>query len=155
MTATPVLAPVPGRAVRMEEVPDPVFAQLMVGPGAAVDPPRGVVDAVAPVSGTVLKVLPHAYVIVTAGGVGILVHLGIDTVQLDGQGFTVHVEKGDEVTAGQLVVTYDVPAVETLGRNPVVPVVALEKDADSISLADAVASGAELSAQDTIFTVDG
>ena len=155
MSATPVLAPVPGRAVRMEDVPDPIFAQSMVGPGAAIDPPRGVVEAVAPVSGTVLKVLPHAYVILTADGVGILVHLGIDTVQLEGQGFTVHVEKGDEVTAGQLMVTYDVPAVETLGRNPVVPVVALEKDADSISLADAFFSGTELSAQDTIFTVDG
>ena len=122
MSPTPVLAPVPGRAVRMEDVPDPIFAQSMVGPGAAIDPPRGVVEAVAPISGTVLKVLPHAYVI---------------------------------VTAGQLMVTYDVPAVETLGRNPVVPVVALEKDADSISLADAIASGTELSAQDTIFTVDG
>ena len=85
MAATPVLAPVPGRAVRMEEVPDPVFAQLMVGPGAAIDPPRGVVDAVAPVSGTVLKVLPHAFVILTADGLGILVHLGIDTVQLEGR----------------------------------------------------------------------
>ena len=155
MSATPVLAPVPGRAVRMEDVPDPVFAQGMVGPGAAIDPPRGVVEAVAPIAGSVLKVLPHAYVILGAEGVGILVHLGIDTVQLDGQGFTVHVEKGAEVTAGQLIVTYDVPAVETLGRNPVVPVVALEKEADSIALADAFASGAELSALDTMFTVDG
>ena len=58
MSATRVLAPVPGRAVRMEDVPDPMFAQSMVGPGAAIDPPRGVVEAVAPVSGTVLKVLP-------------------------------------------------------------------------------------------------
>ena len=155
MAATPVLAPVPGRAVRMEEVPDPVFAQLMVGPGAAIDPPRGVVDAVAPVSGTVLKVLPHAFVILTADGLGILVHLGIDTVQLDGKGFTVHVEKGAEVTAGQLMVTYDVPAVEAAGRNPIVPVVALEKPAEQVSLGGAVASGAELSVSDAIFTVDG
>ena len=155
MTATPVLAPVPGRAVRMEEVPDPVFAQLMVGPGAAVDPPRGVVDAVAPVSGTVLKVLPHAFVILTADGLGVLVHLGIDTVQLEGKGFTVHVEKGAEVTAGQLMVTYDVPSVEAAGRNPIVPVVALEKPAEQVSLGGAVASGAEVSVSDAIFTVDG
>lgn len=155
MSATPVLAPVPGRAVRMEDVPDPVFAQLMVGPGAAIDPPRGVVDAVAPVSGTVLKVLPHAFVILTADGLGILVHLGIDTVQLDGQGFTVHVEKGAEVTAGQLMVTYDVPAVEAAGRNPIVPVVALEKQADDVLLDGAVASGAELTGSDTLFTVGG
>jgi glucose-specific phosphotransferase system IIA component len=155
MSATPVLAPVPGRAVRMEDVPDPVFAQGMVGPGAAIDPPRGVVEAVAPIAGSVLKVLPHAYVILGADGVGILVHLGIDTVQLDGQGFTVHVEKGAEVTAGQLIVTYDVPAVETLGRNPVVPVIALEKAADDVALSEAVTSGAPLAALDTLFTVAG
>jgi sugar PTS system EIIA component len=154
MSATSVLAPVPGRAVRMEEVPDPVFAQSMVGPGAAVDPPREVVEAIAPVSGTVLKVQPHAYVIVTAEGFGILVHLGIDTVQLEGRGFTVHVEKGADVTAGQLMVTYDVKAVEALGRSPIVPVVALEKQAENISLVDAFASGAALSALDTMFTVN-
>jgi PTS system glucose-specific IIA component len=155
MSATPVLAPVPGRAVRMEEVPDPVFAQLMVGPGAAVDPPREVVDAVAPVSGTVLKVLPHAFVILTADGVGILVHLGIDTVQLEGKGFTVHVEKGAEVTAGQPMVTYDVPAIEAAGRSPIVPVVALEKGAELVALDEAVGSGAQLTQRDTLFTVDG
>ena len=155
MNVTPVLAPVPGRPVRMEDVPDPVFAQGTVGPGAAIDPPRGVVEGVAPIAGTVLKVLPHAYVILGADGVGILVHLGIDTVQLDGQGFTVHVEKGAEVTAGQLVVTYDVPAVETLGRNPVVPVIALEKAAEDVALSDAVTSGAPLTPSDTLFTVAG
>lgn len=155
MSATPVLAPVPGRAVRMQDVPDPVFAQSMVGPGAAVDPPREVVEAVAPVSGTVLTVFPHAYVIVAAEGFGVLVHLGIDTVQLEGKGFTTHVAPGADVTAGQLMVTYDVRAVEALGRNPIVPVVALEKPAEALALADALASGALLSVRDTLFTVEG
>jgi PTS system glucose-specific IIA component len=153
MSATRILAPVPGRAVRMEDVPDPIFAQSMVGPGAAVDPPREVVEAVAPVSGKVLKVFPHAYVIVTAEGFGILVHLGIDTVQLEGKGFTVHVEQGADVTAGQRMVTYDVPAVEALGRNPIVPVVALEKPADAIVLDGVFGAGGALSALDTMFTV--
>ena len=153
MSVTTVLAPVPGRAVRMEDVPDPVFAQSMVGPGAAVDPPRELVEAVAPVSGTVLMVQPHAYVISTADGFGVLVHLGIDTVQLEGKGFTVHVGKGDEVTAGQLVVTYDVPAVEALGRNPIVPVVALERPAEAIVLDGVFGAGGALSALDTMFTV--
>jgi PTS system glucose-specific IIA component len=155
MSATPVLAPVPGRAVLMEDVPDPVFAQGMVGPGAAVDPPRGLVEAVAPVSGTVLQVFPHAYVIVTAQGFGVLVHLGIDTVQLGGSGFTTHVEKGAEVAAGQLVVTYDVPAVESRGRNPIVPVVALDTQAGDVTLAAAFTSGAAFSALDPMFTVHG
>ena len=153
MSVTTVLAPVPGRAVRMEDVPDPVFAQNMVGPGAAVDPPRAVVEAIAPVGGTVLMVQPHAYVISTADGFGVLVHLGIDTVQLEGKGFTVHVGKGDEVTAGQLMVTYDVPAVEALGRNPIVPVVALEKPGDAVVLDGLFGAGGALSALDTMFTV--
>lgn len=155
MSGTRVLAPVPGRAVPMQDVPDPMFAQSMVGPGAAIDPPRSVVEAVAPVDGTVLKVLSHAFVIVTADGAGILVHLGIDTVQLDGRGFTVHVEKGAEVTAGRLMVTYDVAAVEALGRNPIVPVVALEKGADDIVLDGVFGAGGPLAALDTIFTISG
>ena len=154
MSATPVLAPVQGRAVPMEQVPDPVFAQLMVGPGAAVDPPRAVVDAVAPVSGTVFKLFPHAFIILTAGGVAVLVHLGIDTVQLNGEGFTTHVAEGDTVTAGQLVTTYDVPAVEAAGRNPIVPVIALEKQAADLALGGAVGAGADLAVTDTLFTVN-
>ena len=155
MGATSVLAPVRGRAMRMEDVPDPVFAQSMVGPGAAIDPAHEVVEAVAPVSGKAIKVAPHAYVIVTAAGFGILVHLGIDTVQLDGKGFTVHVEQGADVTAGQLMITYDVPAVVASGRSPVVPVVALEKQAGDVALVDAFASGAGLATSDPMFTVDG
>lgn len=153
MSATSVLAPVAGRAVRMEDVPDPVFAQLMVGPGAAVDPPREVVDAVAPISGTVFKLFPHAFIILTADGLAVLVHLGIDTVQLGGEGFTTHVTEGDQVTAGQLVTRYDVPAVEAAGRNPIVPVVAMEKQAADLALGDAVGSGAEVATTDTLFTV--
>src|SRR5690242_16266541 len=101
MPTTSVLAPVAGRAVPMEQVPDPVFAQLMTGPGAAVDPPRAVVDVVAPVDGKVFKLFPHAFIILTGEGVAVLVHLGLDTVQLNGEGFTTHVREGDAVTAGQ------------------------------------------------------
>ena len=74
-----VLVPVPGRMLPLPEVPDPVFAGAMVGPGVAVDPPRGPVQAVAPVDGRIAKLHPHAFVVVTASGRGVLVHLGIDT----------------------------------------------------------------------------
>ena len=100
----------------------------MVGFGAAVDPPRGVVEAVAPVSGKILKLMPHAYIVMTPDNVGVLVHLGLDTVGLKGDGFTAHVSQGDEVTAGQLIITYDVPSVEAKGLNPIVPVVVMEDD---------------------------
>jgi glucose-specific phosphotransferase system IIA component len=148
-----VLAPVPGRAVALEEVPDPIFAGAMVGPGAAIDPPREVLDAIAPVSGTLVKVFPHAFVILSTEGVGVLVHLGLDTVELGGEGFTLHVRQGAEVAAGDVVVTYDVPAIEAAGLNPIVPVVVLERTADHLVLGDAVATRAELPAGGSLLTV--
>ncbi len=127
MTQLDVLSPVPGRVIELAEVPDPVFAQALVGPGLAVDPVRtGRVTAVAPVAGTLVKLHPHAFVIQTGDGAGLLTHLGIDTVQLAGDGFELHVAEGDTVAAGDAVVTWDPAAVEAGGRSPVVPVVALE-----------------------------
>ncbi len=150
---TPVLAPVAGRAVPLHDVPDPVFSQGMVGYGAAVDPPRGVVDAVAPVAGRLLKLLPHAYVVVTADNVGILVHLGLDTVRLNGAGFTAHAKEGDTVSAGQLIVTYDVPSIEAAGLNPIVPVVVMdEREPANVIAADAVTNGAQIATRETLFT---
>jgi glucose-specific phosphotransferase system IIA component len=150
---TSVLAPVGGRAVPLQDVPDPVFSQGMVGYGAAVDPPRGVIEAVAPVSGKILKLLPHAYIVMTPDNVGVLVHLGIDTVRLNGEGFTTHVSQGDEVSAGQLVITYDVPSVEAKGLNPIVPVVVMdERESSNIVPADAVFEGAEIASGASLFT---
>jgi PTS system glucose-specific IIA component len=153
VSKTPVLAPIEGRAVALGDVPDPVFSEGMVGYGAAVDPPRRVIDAVAPVSGKILKLLPHAYIIMTTDNVGVLVHLGLDTVQLNGQGFTTHVREGDAVTAGQVVVTYDVPSIEASGRNPVVPVVIMdEREPANIVQSDAVTAGAEIACAADLFT---
>jgi glucose-specific phosphotransferase system IIA component len=156
MSTTPVLAPVAGRAVPLSDVPDPVFSAGMVGYGAAVDPPHEVVEAVAPVSGKLLKLLPHAYVIMAADKVGVLVHLGLDTVALNGEGFTTHVTQGDDVTAGQKVITYDVPAIAAKGLNPIVPVVVMdEREADNITPAEAVLEGAVLAPGDDLFTAAG
>ena len=155
MSSTPVLAPVQGRALALSEVPDPVFSQGMVGYGAAIDPPREVVDAVAPVSGKILRLLPHAYVIMTADNVGVLVHLGLDTVQLNGAGFTAHVAQGDTVTAGQAVITYDVPAIVAAGYSPVVPVVVMdEREPSNISVSDAVDANADIALGTILFTAN-
>jgi sugar PTS system EIIA component len=134
-----VLAPLPGRVLPLSEVPDPVFAGAMVGPGAAVDPPRGPLQAVAPVDGRIVKLHPHAFVVVTASGRGVLVHLGIDTVQLQGEGFRLLAAEGDEVTAGTPLVEWDTAAVEAGGRSPVSPVIAL--DASPEAIGETVASG--------------
>lgn len=155
MSRTDVLAPVEGRALTLAEVPDPVFSQGMVGHGAAIDPPRRVVDAVAPVSGTILKLLPHAYVIMTAENVGVLVHLGLDTVQLGGAGFTAHVAQGDSVTAGDRVITYDVPAIVAAGYSPVVPVVVMdERDPANIIVGGTVDAGGTIEAGAALFVAN-
>ncbi|BBZ17714.1 PTS sugar transporter subunit IIA [Mycolicibacterium gadium] len=145
MGTTQVFAPVGGRAVPLTEVPDPVFSAGMVGHGAAVDPPHEMIEAVAPVSGKLLKLMPHAYIVVTPGNVGVLVHLGLDTVQLKGDGFTTHLNQGDSVTAGQVVITYDVASVVAKGLNPIVPVVVMDERApDNIVPAESVLEGAQI-----------
>ncbi|MEO3756985.1 PTS glucose transporter subunit IIA [Mycobacterium sp. B14F4] len=155
MSTTPVLAPVGGRAMPLQDVPDPVFSQGMVGQGAAVDPVRGVVDAVAPVTGKVLRLMPHAYVVMTADNVGVLVHLGLDTVTLNGEGFTAHVRQGDDVVAGQVVVSYDVPAVAAKGLSPVVPVVVMgEREPGNVAASESVFEGADILCGATLFTAN-
>jgi sugar PTS system EIIA component len=128
-----VVAPVPGRVVGLADVPDPVFAQQIVGSGVAIDPDRAPGIAVAPVAGRLLKLHPHAFVVLTTAGKGVLVHLGIDTVQLDGEGFELVAAEGDEVEAGDPVVRWDPSAVEEGGRSPMVPVVVMDTAADTVS----------------------
>lgn len=142
-----VFAPVPGRVVPMGDVPDPVFAASLVGPGAALDPSRSRHRAVAPVGGRIVKLHPHAFVILTPDGRGVLVHLGIDTVQLKGEGFTLLAAEGDDVGVGAPVVEWDPAAVEAGGRSPICPVVALDAAADALQIPAQgceVAAGAEL-----------
>ncbi|WP_327087343.1 PTS glucose transporter subunit IIA [Nonomuraea sp. NBC_01738] len=136
---TTVLAPVEGAAVGLAAVPDPVFSAGMVGPGTAIDPLRGPGTAVAPIAGKIMKLHPHAYVIVGDDGKGVLVHLGIDTVQLKGEGFQLLAAEGDRVSAGQPVVAWDPAAIEAGGRSPVCPVVALDALQGSVT---GVAAGA-------------
>jgi PTS system glucose-specific IIA component len=145
---TSVTSPLEGRAIGLSAVPDPVFSGAMVGPGTAIDPVREPSEAVAPVSGIVVSLHPHAFVVVDEEGHGVLTHLGIDTVQLNGEGFELLVNKGDTVQRGQSVVRWNPAAVEAAGKSPVCPVVALEASAESLS--DVVDSG-DLKAGDALF----
>jgi PTS system N-acetylglucosamine-specific IIA component len=105
----------------------------MVGPGTAIDPVREPSEAVAPVDGVIVSLHPHAFVVVDESGHGVLTHLGIDTVQLNGEGFELLVNKGDTVVRGQGVVRWDPVAVEAAGKSPVCPVVALEATAEALT----------------------
>ena len=134
MKPTVVLSPVAGTAVAMNDVPDVVFARSMVGPGMAVDPDPGAGGTVvAPVSGTMIKMHPHAFVLQGDDGRVVLVHLGIDTVQLRGAGFELLVAEGDHVDAAAPVVRWDPAAVAAGGRSAVCPVVALEALPEAIT----------------------
>jgi len=141
-------SPVAGRAVALSAVPDPVFSQAMVGPGVAVEPARGVADVVSPLDGTIVTLHPHAFVVASADGAAVLVHLGIDTVKRKGEGFELHVVKGEEVRAGQRIVTWDPAEVEAAGYAPICPVIALDASADVLG---DLALDVDVAANDALF----
>lgn len=146
-----VLAPCAGRVIPITEVDDPVFAGEMVGPGVAIEPLLEPATVVSPISGKVVKVHPHAFVVLnTEEKLGVLVHLGINTVKLEGKGFEVLAAQGDTVEAGDPMVRWNPADItgegETAGMLRTVPIVLLDKPAGLVQLADsfAVATGQEL-----------
>ena len=146
----PVHAPIGGSVIPLADVPDPVFAGQMVGSGAAVEPPAGVAfDVVSPVAGKVVKMLPHAFVVVESSGRGVLTHVGIDTVKLKGEGFKLLVAQGDVVEAGEPVMHVDPTAALAAGYSMVSPVVVLDTKPDSATL---VAAGT-VTAGELLFTL--
>ncbi len=145
---TTVTSPLAGRAGGLASVPDPVCSGALVGPGTAIDPVREPSEAVSPVDGVIISLHPHACVVVDEHGHGVLTHLGIDTVQLNGEGFELLVSKGDTVTRGQAVVRWDPSAVEAAGKSPVCPVVALEATAEALS---ELRESGEVKAGDSLF----
>lgn len=121
-----VTSPVTGTVVGLDGVPDPAFSTMMVGPGTAVDPLREPGHVCAPVAGILRKLKHHAFIVVTEEGQGVLVHLGIDTISLDGSGFAPLAAEGDLVLAGQPVVAWDPIALAADGFSPICPVIALD-----------------------------
>lgn len=146
-----VRSPVSGTVVPVADVPDPVFAEGMVGPGTAVEPVGR--TALAPIDGRVVKLHPHAYVVQAPDGPAVLVHLGVDTVRLAGEGFFLHVAEGATVRAGDLLVEWDPEAVRAAGLAAVCPVVALEAAHDTVRLG--AAPGTVVRAGDPLLELDG
>lgn len=123
LTQETIAAPLTGTVVALNDVQDPVFSSLALGKGIAIEPTSG--EVVSPVNGTVTTIFPtgHAVGITSENGAEILIHVGMDTVSLNGQGFTQHVKAGDAVVAGQKLVTVDLEAVKAAGLSTVTPVV--------------------------------
>lgn len=129
MRAEVLLAPMTGAAIRMTEVPDPVFASEAMGTGAAVRPTEGRLYAPAAGTVTVLAETGHALGMTTDAGAEVLMHIGIDTVTLEGKPFAAHVKVGDHVEAGQLLMDVDLDAIRAAGLDPVTPVIVTNADA--------------------------
>ena len=118
-----VLAPLDGTVVALEDVPDQVFAQKMVGDGVAIDPSGSL--AIAPVAGDLVKLFPggHAFGITTKEGVELIVHIGLVTVELNGEGFENIAREGQKVKAGTPIVRFDRATIERTGKVILSPVV--------------------------------
>ncbi|WP_069804117.1 PTS sugar transporter subunit IIA [Thermogemmatispora onikobensis] len=123
-----IVAPLDGQVVPLEQVPDEVFAQKLVGDGLAIDPQGNV--AVAPISGRLVRLFPGGHAFVVAVGsedseeeAAVIVHLGLDTVELAGDGFTLLAQEGEHVEAGTPVVGFDRARIEARGKSMLSPVV--------------------------------
>jgi PTS system glucose-specific IIA component len=118
-----VVSPVSGTTIPLEEVPDPVFSQKLAGDGVAIKPAEGVVKA--PFDGKVAHLYDtgHAIVLEADSGLQLLIHVGLDTVKLKGEGFTRHVAAGDRVKTGNMLLTFDLQAIEQAGLSTVTPIV--------------------------------
>ncbi|MFS0675023.1 PTS system trehalose-specific EIIBC component [Ornithinibacillus sp. 179-J 7C1 HS] len=118
-----IYAPLSGRIVPLEKVPDPTFSEKMMGDGIAIEPTEGKV--VAPFDGEVMQVFPtkHAIGILSNLGVEVLIHIGLETVGLNGEGFETHVKAGDKIKAGDVLVTVDLDFISKNAKSIITPVI--------------------------------
>jgi PTS system N-acetylglucosamine-specific IIC component len=120
--------PLEGRVVPLSAVPDPTFAQGIMGPGVAIEPTGDTV--VAPADGTIGATFDssHAVALVLGDGTELLIHVGIDTVGMKGDGFQTLVEKGQKVTAGTPLLRFDLAKIQAAGHPSITPVIVLNNE---------------------------
>ncbi|MFQ7457926.1 MAG: PTS glucose transporter subunit IIA, partial [Klebsiella michiganensis] len=126
---TEVFSPLRGQVVALSDVNDDVFSGGLLGEGLAIRPEEGVLRA--PFSGTVMMFLPscHAVGLQSDSGLELLIHIGIDTVNLNGQHFSSTLKVGDKVEARQALIRFDIPAIEQAGYDLITPVIVVNGDA--------------------------
>jgi phosphocarrier protein FPr len=152
MSKTTLLAPVAGRAVAVEEVPHPAIAQRMIGDGIAIDPSSS--ELRAPCDGTVASVhwCNHACTLLAPNGTELLLHIGVDTVALKGQGFTAHVQEGQAVRAGALLITFDRESIARQAPSLLTMMVVINGETHTVT--DCV-TGRPVAVGDPVMTTDG
>ncbi len=147
-----ILSPADGTVKDITEVPDPTFADKILGDGAAVIPADGKIYA--PADGTVVNIMDtkHGIMFQTAQGVELLIHIGLETVNLKGKYFTAHAENGAQVKAGDLLVEFDLDAIIKEGYDPITPIVVTNGDAyiRSVNMAK---SGEQIAHGDCLLTI--
>lgn len=123
-----LISPMTGNLIPIEEVPDKVFSDKMIGDGVAIEPTDGKI--VSPVDGTVATIFPtnHAIGLVTKEGLEILIHIGLDTVELNGEGFSRLTKKDAKVKKGDLLMEFDPKLVEAKGKSPITPIIITNRD---------------------------
>lgn len=123
-----IVAPITGKLVGIEQVPDPTFSQKMMGDGAAIEPAEGKV--LSPVNGEVIQFFhtKHAIGIRSITGLEILIHVGLETVMMNGEGFEGHVAVGDKVKAGDLLLTFDMDLVKEKAASTITPIIITNGD---------------------------
>ncbi|QQK74748.1 PTS glucose transporter subunit IIA [Salicibibacter cibarius] len=132
-----IVAPMSGKVIKLEDVPDPTFSEKMMGDGVAIEPSDGKV--LAPVKGKVVQIFPtkHAVGIETEQGVELLIHIGLETVSMDGDGFEGHVEENDKVKPGTPLVTFDMEKVQEKAASTISPIIITNgQDKDQMELSN-------------------
>lgn len=148
-----ILAPLSGKVVPLSAVPDEAFAGKHMGDGLAIEPTEGKI--IAPFDGTVAHLIHtnHAIIIEHMSGLQLLIHIGINTVALNGDGFKAHVSSGDAFQAGDTLITFDCAKIETAGCSCVTPIVIANED-DVKHLGHIVSSGNVAAGKETLLKAE-
>ncbi|WP_257349025.1 PTS sugar transporter subunit IIA [Pseudalkalibacillus decolorationis] len=123
-----IKAPLQGKIIKIEEVPDPTFSEKMIGEGVAIIPSEG--NVVSPVKGEIIQLFPtkHAIGIRSESGLEILIHIGLETVLMKGEGFTANVKQGDKVNAGDSLIDFSLELVKEKAKSVITPIVVTNGD---------------------------
>ncbi|MGM7721971.1 PTS sugar transporter subunit IIA [Metabacillus sp. Hm71] len=127
-TKETIFAPLTGKLINIEEVPDPVFSQKLMGEGMAIEPTEGIV--VAPIEGQVIQVFhtKHAIGLRSQTGMELLIHIGLETVSMNGEGFEVHVKEGQKVKVGDPLITADLELIREKAASTITPIIITNSD---------------------------
>lgn len=126
--ANAIYAPVSGKAVPITEVPDPTFAEGMLGNGVAIIPDDGKICAPCDAKVDMMFVTGHAVSLVADNGAEVLIHVGLETVALEGKPFTIHAKNGDTVKKGDLLMEVDLEMIKAAGLNTITPILICNSD---------------------------